>query len=343
MAAALSLVLLLGMAFDSGPASAHPYLIWRIYAGFAAAILTCAYVVHLRCRTAPFVLTPEKILWREREVSRAYAPVRLLRWPHLLHDGTILELGDPNAPLRVGVSHRLVPSSILGPWHLHGHVDVILSPPDFSDVLGALGVAQLRWQPIATRGPAATWLATIAVVSMFGVGVGFSGIGELMRHNAAARVVVMAVTFCIVAVGAIMTFAHGARTAATRSAYDPAAVSRAPERGDPPATFWRTVGRALSWQVISAGIALVLFVIPIALHGRAFARWVDVPGCRADCAALHLPFREWREASKHSPGACVCGDRILRGGYTITGGTSLGAQVFDWFVRAASFLVVLVA
>jgi hypothetical protein len=342
-AAALSLVLILGMAFDGGPASAHPYLIWRIYAGFAGAILTCAYVVHLRRRTAPFVLTPEKILWRDREVSRAYAAVRLLRWPHLIHDGTILEIGDPNAPLRVGVSHRLVPSSLLGPWHLHGQVDVILSPPDFSDVLDALGVAELGWRQIARRGPAATWLATVGVVTFFGLGVGFSGIGELMHHNAAVRVAVMAAMFFMIAVGGIMTFAHNARSAATRTPYDPAAVPPAADRKVPPTMFWRTVGRALSWQVMSAGIAFVLFVIPISLHGRAFAHWVDIPGCRADCSALHLPFRGWHEASKSTPGACVCGDRILRGGYTITGGTSVGAHIFDWFVRAASFIVMLLA
>jgi hypothetical protein len=342
-AAGLSLAAMLGMAFDGGPASAHPYLIWRIYAGFAGAILTCAYVVHLRARKAPFVLTPEAIVWRERQVPRAHASLRLLRWPHLLHDGTIIEIGDPEAPLRVGVSHRLVPSSILGPWRLHGHVDVILSPPDFSDVMAALGVARLGWGPVAELGPGATWFSTIGVVSLFGLGIGFSGIGDLMRRDPAVRVAVMTVMFGMIAVGAILTFTRGARTAASRSAYHPAAPSRAPDRRDHPARFWPAVGQVLGWQVASAVIAIALFVVPIGLTERAFARWVDIPACRADCAALNLPFRAYRGATKHSSGVCECGDRRFPRDYTVTGGTSFGAHLFNWFVRAASFVVALFA
>ena len=116
----------------------------------------------------------------------------------------------------------------------------------------------------------------------------------------------------------------------------------APDRREP-ATFWPTVGHALSWQVVSAVIAIVLFALPITLIDRAFDRWVDVPACRADCAALDLPFRQYRAATKHSPGRCECGEWTLERNYTITGGTAFGAYLFNWFVRAASFVVALVA
>jgi hypothetical protein len=332
-AALASWALLLGYALIEGVGARNRFYMWQGGAGFLAAILTVAYIIFLRVQKAPLTIGAMTISWLGRELPRTPTSVRLLRWRHLIHDGTILELAYPEGPLRLGVSHRLAPPALLSPWSPDGDVDAILSPADFSDVVDALGVAHLGWTPPGHRtdGPLATWLATIGVLTAFGLALGFSGLGERLTRTVPGRASLSTVACACIALAFVLTFTRGTRSASTRATVR-ATAAAAPEKQAP---FWHSVGLVLSAQLVSAMLAM-LYLGPVLLTTHAFDRWVDTPACAADCQARGEPFTSFRSTKQGS--FCSCGPNEHHASYTITGGTSFGARLFDWFVRASAIV-----
>ncbi|MDB4981119.1 MAG: hypothetical protein JWM82_1871 [Myxococcales bacterium] len=327
--------MLLGFAFIGGSGARDRLYAYEGIAGLLSAILTVAYVIFLRMRKAPLTLDLSRLSWLRREVPRAPEGARLLRWRHLIHDGTILELASRQGPLLLGVTHRLAPPSLMSPWRAAGRVDAILSPADFSDLLDALGVAHLGWVPPRRMATVLeTWLSTIGTIVVLALAFHFSGLGDRSFFvTFPGRVFVSTVTFAIVALGFVLLFTRGATTARTR-----APLEKRPASREPSDKLWRNVTFMFSWQFL-VSLTSLSFAVPVVLSDYAFRRWGDTPACRADCAEHHRPFTTYSPSKTGH--FCLCGDLRLPVHYTLTGGHSVGAELLDFTLRTPIFVVAL--
>jgi hypothetical protein len=105
----------------------------------------------------------------------------------------------------------------------------------------------------------------------------------------------------------------------------------------------RAIALTLSWSVIASLVGLLLFG-PVFVVLRGFDRWVDVPACRELCVSKGLTFQSFHAAGKGGT-YCTCagvgGTERFSARFTVTGGNSGLAYVFDWFVRTGATILAL--
>jgi hypothetical protein len=108
-----------------------------------------------------------------------------------------------------------------------------------------------------------------------------------------------------------------------------------------PRSFWRIPENLIVW-IPTAAVMTVVYVGPILLLQEGFHRWIDVPGCRRNCAERGLAFHSF--ASSKSTYDCTCigaeGLRVFHDRAQLTGGNSLAGCAVDSAFRVVTTLVV---
>jgi hypothetical protein len=335
----LSWGLLTGYALVNMPAYRHQhYLFWQGTAGFLLLVVTVGYVIFLRVQSTPLEITPSAITLLGRRVPRGQ--VELRRWRHLLHEGALLVLPGPDGPLRLGVSHRLPAPALRPLWQADAQVDAILSPPDFSDVADILGAGHLGWEPPVPgwrQAAIAPWLLTIAFFCGFGALLALTGLGMKLTTSLSGLVFVQTVCFGGAAVGITFTAAR-ARVGRTRAGLEPRSALAPVVQANPPAaaarrrpSFLRAAAAMIAWVVVSTAIAGVI-ATPVVVITKAFEQKVDIPACRATCAAHGLSYTSF--ASSKSGTFCRCGEVTFHEHTNVLGGHGFLAGLLDWLIRS---------
>ena len=110
------------------------------------------------------------------------------------------------------------------------------------------------------------------------------------------------------------------------------------QRSMPPLEYVR-------WMVYSL-FAAAVFSLPFAVVAGLFRHWVDVPGCTADCAALHRAYASYR--SLKVGGICTCLDAFgqsssFHASYTLTHGHSLTSALLEAIASIGTMLALAAA
>jgi hypothetical protein len=167
-----------------------------------------------------------QVSWRQRPLR--VARIEVGRWVMPAIDtatGMLLELvGDDGARLRIGGSDHD------GRGYPRGAgvraVDVAVTAGDFDAIARELGVArrdprELRMALVRSSqsaggvlGMMAPWLLTIAALSVLGVGLGMSGLGERLQASPHGMVIIGAGTMAVIAIGIGATVTRSLRVRA---------------------------------------------------------------------------------------------------------------------------------
>jgi len=186
--------------------------------------------------------------------------------------------------------------------------------------------------------PMLTWMATIVVLGIFGLTVGFCF--PAIFQSFAGQLLVQSVTYAGVAAGLIFTMTG--LPPWRRRAQMPAAPTLLSTRtAETPPPFWRVALGVIVWQLAVVVVAFVTFGPVLWLQGL-FDRWIDIPACHRVCEAHGLTFQSF--ASGKNFYACTCigseGTRVFHDHAYVTGGHSFGACVVDWMFRAGTSMAV---
>jgi len=186
--------------------------------------------------------------------------------------------------------------------------------------------------------PMLTWMATVAILVIFGLTVGF-GFPALFQ-SFAGQLLVQSVTYAGVAAGLIFTMT-GLPHLRRRGQMSAAPTTFSKKTAELPPPFWRVALGVIVWQLAAVVVALAIFGPVLWLQGQ-FDRWIDIPACHRVCEAHGLSFQSF--ASGKNFYACTCtgadGTRVFHDHAYVAGGQSFGACMVDWMFRAGTSMAV---